>query len=316
MSKFTRRDVLKSIGIAGIAGALPTISAAKPRRALRIAHLTDIHVQPELRAGEGMAECLRHVNAHKDKPQMILTGGDLIMDAYDNSRERTKLQWDLFLKTLRDNNAIPVEHCLGNHDIWGWNKPKSGATGNEPDFGKKWALETLKLSKAYRSFDRGGWHFVVLDSVQPVGETGYFGRLDDEQFEWLAGDLAATKLPTLLISHIPILTATSLLDSKSEIRKDKYEVSTSEMLADCRRLVNLFGKHPHVKVALSGHIHLTDRVDYNGVSYLCNGAVSGSWWWGDRYETKPGYAILDLFNDGTFQNQYIPWGWKPAVNPS
>ena len=53
-------------------------------------------------------------------------------------------------------------------------------------------------------------------------------------------------------------------------------------------------------------MHLLDRVDYNGVAYLCNGAVSGNWWTSDTYQqTKAGYALIDLYDDGTVERTYL-----------
>jgi hypothetical protein len=69
-------------------------------------------------------------------------------------------------------------------------------------------------------------------------------------------------------------------------------------------LKNLFTHYPNIKLAISGHIHLLDRVEYNGVTYCCNGAVSGAWWGGKYHDTKPGYAIIDLYSDGRFTNTY------------
>ena len=86
----SRRDVLK--GAAGLAAAVlagsgslrPASGATSPpggrRRVLRIAHLTDIHVQPELHAGEGMAACLRHAQEHY-KPDLVINTGDAIFDS-------------------------------------------------------------------------------------------------------------------------------------------------------------------------------------------------------------------------------------------
>jgi len=80
-----------------------------------------------------------------------------------------------------------------------------------------------------------------------------------------------------------------------------------------RRATYLFLKHSNVKVCVSGHIHLVDRVDYNGVSYLCNGAISGNWWKGNFQETPPGYSLIDLFDDGTWRREYVKYGWTPDV---
>ncbi|MEX2092204.1 MAG: hypothetical protein WD971_05980, partial [Pirellulales bacterium] len=75
----------------------------------------------------------------------------------------------------------------------------------------------------------------------------------------------------------------------------------------------LFAKHPNVKLCISGHLHLLDRVDYNGVTYLCNGAVSGNWWGGRHKDCDEGYAVVDLYDDGTFEHEYVKYGWKAAI---
>jgi hypothetical protein len=84
------------------------------------------------------------------------------------------------------------------------------------------------------------------------------------------------------------------------------------MHVDARKLKDMFLEHSNVKACLSGHIHLVDRVDYLGVSYYCNGAVSGAWWDGDYQECAPGYALVDLYDDGSVENVYVTYGWKAA----
>ena len=93
------------------AAALPKFQEKEtPERVLRVAHLTDIHVQPERKAAEGMAKTLEIVNGLADKPDLILTGGDLIMDAFGQSKDRVKTQWDIFTRVMRESNKIPVRH--------------------------------------------------------------------------------------------------------------------------------------------------------------------------------------------------------------
>jgi len=303
----TRRTALKSLGaIAAIGpfGALPFLE--RPRKptmpradgtVLRIAHLTDVHVCPGNPSGPGLATCLRHVHALPEVPDLILNGGDAIGDAFKASAADTRGQWDLWNRVLRDECRLPIEHCLGNHDIW----------GGDPARGKQWALDSLGLSRRYRSFDRAGWHFVVLDSVSLQGDD-YIARLDEEQFEWLQQDLRSTdrQTPVLVLSHIPILSACALFDGDNE-KTGQWLLPTAWMHVDARRLKDLFGKHPNVKLCLSGHIHLRDRVDYAGVTYICDGAVSGKWWQGAYQECEPGYGLIDLQADGTFRYQYTTY---------
>lgn len=319
----SRREVLvggaaaAGLGLAEAFGGSEVVTAAmtqsgqikptKAKRSLRIAHLTDIHVQPEKKADEGMAHTLRQVNSLKDKPNLIITGGDQIMDAFGAGADRTKAQWDLYQKALKNDNDLPIEHCIGNHDVWSFKKREGAEAAKE---GKKWAMDELGLTKPYRSFDRAGWHFIVLDSTFPR-DAGYVARLDEEQFEWLADDLNKTpsKTPILIVSHIPIICFCAFFDGDNE-KSGNWQVPGAWMHIDARRIKDLFAKHPNVKAAISGHIHLIDRVDYNGVSYYCNGAVSGGWWGGSYQECKPGYGILDLYADGTVACDYLESGWK------
>lgn len=311
MENAISRRTFMSAGVA--AAAAPMLGSVSPvrKRALRIAHLTDIHVQPERNADKGMARCLEFVNGLSDKPDVIFTGGDLIMDAFGADYARTKLQWDMFLKVLADHNSIPVEHCIGNHDIW--NGP--GKTEeNEKLYGRQWACDVLGLSRTYRSFDRNGWHVVVIEGVEIQEGGGYKARLDEPQFEWLTEDLARTPktTPTLVLSHIPILSSTCYFLGDNE-KTGNWVVPGAWMHLDARRIKGLFAANPQVKVCIAGHMHLVDRVDYNGVTYFCDGAVSGGWWNGPNQEFAPGIALVDLYDDGSFDRTYVPWGWTPEL---
>jgi Icc protein len=326
--KITRRDALGYVGVTSLATAGLVAGPAKVvrseeelqaadtsgrrKRRLRLVHLTDIHVQPEKCAEKGMIQCLHHAQSLRDKPHLILTGGDSVMDVMDHDAARANVQREIWQRVLRNGCSLPVEPCIGNHDVWGWNKQESKTSGKEPLWGKKWAMDLLGLDQRYRSFDRAGWHFVVLDSVFPQG-SGYTARLDEAQFDWLAQDLAHTDrtTPVLLLSHIPILSAAAFLDGENEKTGD-WHLPGSLMHIDLRRIKDLFLKHANVKLCLSGHLHLVDRVDYNGVTYLCNGAVSGAWWDGDQQECDEGYGLVDLYDDGTFERQYVSYGWQPA----
>lgn len=322
LSGVSRREVLRVSGFLAAAGmlglsplqALASSSApasAARKRVLRFAHMTDIHVQPEKNAGQGLAACLDHIGqleAGAGKPDLIVSGGDLVMDSFDATESRTKTQWDLFTKTFADHAPVPVEHTLGNHDIWGQNKAKSKTTGSEPLWGKKWALDLLKLERPYRSFDRAGWHFVILDSVRP-GAGGYKTYLDEAQMDWLQKDLAANgkSKPVVVVSHVPVFSMSAIITG--DAKQAPAVAGDSLMHTDANKLHPLFAKHG-VKLALSGHIHRIDRTDYDGVSYICDGAVCGSWWDGPKSQCDEGYGVIDLFDDGTFDHRYVTYGWK------
>lgn len=230
------------------------------------------------------------------------------MDALAKPRNRVKIQFDLWKQIVeKEECSKPVLHVIGNHDIWGWaDKAKSGTTGDEPEYGKAWALDAFEIPRRYYSVHRNGWHLIVLDSTQYDGGA-YIAQIDDEQFEWLENDLKSTPptTPILIASHIPIISFCPLMfgarrpDDRT-LPQAAMEHQPCGLHIDARKLKDLFGKHPNIKLCLSGHIHLADRVDYLGITYLCNPAVSGGWWGGPFQEVQNGYTIVDLFEDGTF----------------
>lgn len=307
MGLLSRRDALAS-GAASL--LLPSLaSAAGRKRTLRVAHMTDFHCQPELGAATGTERAMRH--AMTQRPDLVLVGGDVVMDGFSQTEARTKLQWDLYRERERSILKAPIAHALGNHDVWGWNKAASGTTGDEPRWGKKWFLAEFGQEHPYRSFDQGAWHFVVLDTLLQTPD-GYNGFLDEEQMAWLKDDLAKTRKPTLVMSHIPLFSITPVATAYDPKTGD-WTVGGNMMTKNVDAIREVFAANPHVKIALSGHTHLLDRVDYAGVSYLCGGAVCGNWWKGPYGSFPPGYRILDLDDDGSFTEKYVPWGWHEAL---
>lgn len=304
-----RRDVVKRVSAGFAALSTPHLITAQPattpkRRSLRIAHLTDTHMQPIVGAAKGFARCLHHVQNLPDKPDLILNGGDAIMEAHGRGQDSVRRQWTLYNEVLHGENSLPILNCIGNHDIWCQQETKEAFVG-----GRQWAMDELRLSRRFYSLDQGGWHIIVLDSVQPKPDgSWYTAHLDEEQYDWLEADLKATpgQTPVLIVSHVPILAACVFFDGK-RFEGDHWNVPARWMHSDTVRLTNLFHRYPNVKAALSGHIHLTDRVDYNGVSYYCNGAVSGAWWFGKYHHTAAGYAVVDLYTDGSVENQYVEY---------
>jgi predicted MPP superfamily phosphohydrolase len=325
----TRRDFLVT-GAAGLslaAAAVPSLAAAAaPRtRRLRIAHLTDIHLQPELGAARGFAACLAHVQtqptavdrdvADNGTPNLIITGGDTIMDAFEADMARTKLQWELWRKLKADHCGLEVHSVVGNHDVWGWSRVKAGTTGTEPLYGKRWVCDEFGRDLSYTSFDRGGWHIVLLDSVFPH-EQSYIGRLDDAQWDWLERDLAAVDpaTPVIIFSHIPILSATPLaVAGPAKPETALINIPGGRIHVDGDRFLKLFTSRRNIKACASGHMHLVEQLDYQGVRYLCNGAVSAGWWKGLNRDTDFGYAVIDLFDDGTIERHYVPYGWTATT---
>ena len=327
----TRRDFLKTSGLglgglvtAGLLGGCASSPSAGARAAtsragsIRIAHLTDFHVQEPRGGDKGMAMCLRHVQSLKHKPQLILNTGDCVMDVLNHGRPHAEKLWRLWSRVLKAECSTPIEHCLGNHDIWGWVKERSKTTGNEKGWGKQWAMDVLGLSKPYHAFDCGAWRIVMLDSVQPASEGVWESRLDDAQFAWLESELAATTKPALIGSHVPILSPAVFLD-RGRIGGSTTQpaLAVRRCHLDVKRIGQLFVKHPNVKLCISGHLHQIDRADYRGVTYMTSPAVSGGWWAGNHVDVfGEMYTLLDLHADGTFDAEYVDYGWTVQPAPA
>ncbi|QXV64157.1 metallophosphoesterase [Mucilaginibacter sp. 21P] len=296
-----RRIALKSIGAGLLAPALAKAninSTAKP--VMRIAHITDVHLKDQFGAPAKFARCLHHLQKQTPKVDLILNGGDIVFDMNKEQLSTIDAQWKLYKGIIQNNCSLPVKYCLGNHDIW-WQEDKKDLSV----YGKQYAMAQLQLTKPYYSFIQNGWKFIILDSVHlDIDGTWYIGKLGDEQFNWLESELQQTdaKMPVLVMSHIPILTATNLIDDHVV---NKWVMLGGDMHTDTAKIISLFYKHPNVKLCLSGHIHLREKLVYNNITYICDGAVSGAWWEGNRRETLPGYGLIDLYADGSFKEKYI-----------
>src|SRR5207248_5013748 len=125
----SRRRVIQSGLLAGLGLAAGGISVSArgdqtdaksqaPGRSFRMAHLTDMHVEPGPRkAGEGWAAALKSLHSQLDRaPDLIVTGGDHVMDSFEHGAPDVAAMWDLYQGVLHDNTDIPVRSCIGNHD--------------------------------------------------------------------------------------------------------------------------------------------------------------------------------------------------------
>lgn len=274
------------------------------RKKFRIAHITDTHVKPEGPSGAHTSRCLEEIMAMKIKPDIIFHTGDVIMDALGTEKESVAAQWKLW-QELASKVTIPICYCIGNHDVWGIENAKEDTL-----YAKNWMLKELSMPGRYYSFEKNNWHFIFLDSVQLYNDKWYSGYLDEEQFEWLTAELQRIPpdSPVMIASHIPILSAGIFDWATGE--DQKWRVSGALMHGDSHKIQKLFRQHKNIKACISGHLHVLDTVQYDGISYLGCGAICGGWWNRDRYHaTKAGYAIIDIDEKGNFERQYINFEW-------
>ncbi len=308
-----RRKFIKAGSLLTAAAAIGTSSRviavddSEKISPLKVVFLSDVHVKPDAVAEAGMRKALKHVNALKQKPAFIINGGDSIMDAMAADKVKTQAQWDVWNKILSEENKLPIYHCIGNHDIWGW-QVKDETIKTDPLYEKSWVVQQHKMTHRFYSFDKNNWHFIVLDSTQE-NNGGYISRLDEEQFTWLENELKNTPTEKFIciVSHIPIISFCSAMFFDDMLPNGDWKLSRALLHTDARRIKKLFKQFSNIKVCLSGHIHLQDEVEYLGIKYYCNGAISGNWWKGAFQEFEPAYAIFYFYNDGTVAREMVQY---------
>ncbi len=312
-----KRATFLKTALATVAGSsfLPALAgdAGTSKKPLRVAHFTDIHLKPGIVPEAGMAQALRHLQKLKPGVSFIINGGDAIMDALAVDKQKALEQFGLFKTILQRENNLPVYHCIGNHDVWGWfikeNKPDQ-----DKSFGKAMVLEEFGMQRPYYSFTHGRWHFLVLDSTQLNPEGGYIARLDEAQLDWLRAELKQVPADKhiCIISHIPVLSICAGLFFNRTEKNGDLRIQRNLMHSDFLHLKKIFLEHPNIRACISGHIHLQDELEYLGIRYFCNGAVSGSWWGGPFQEFAPAYAVMEFYDDGTVRREMVDYGWKKA----
>jgi Icc protein len=256
----TRRRFIAAAGAASAAIAVApskALATGPPRRgAVRILHFTDAHVTPGVARSEALTKHALQLGLAY-RPDLVVQGGDAIMDALYASKADTAAQWAAHQRIYRGVRT-PVAHVVGNHDCW----TGPGSDG-DPLAGKVWTLREYGLQSGWYALRLGAWKLIVLDSIELTGGGGYVGRLGDEQTAWLRRELAATPRFTnvILVSHIPIQTALPFTDAGLRQADGSFRVPGGwGVHSDLPELNEILIDHPNVRLALSGHNHVRDDI--------------------------------------------------------
>ncbi|BDG61086.1 outer membrane protein assembly factor BamB family protein [Caldinitratiruptor microaerophilus] len=227
-------------GVARAEEGSPSPPPPPPPPELRVVHLTDTHWVAG-GANEGTRAVLAEVAALAPTPDLVIHGGDVTeMGRPQEYRE--------FLTAVAPL-GIPLEAVPGNHDArW-------------LDAGKRGFREAF--GQPYRSFDRGGVHFVLLDSTVEAETHGHF---DPSLLEWLEEDLrrVGPDRPVVVFFHHPVAyTPLSFTDSDDE-------------------LLSVLARY-NVRAVLTGHGHLHMAWERNGIPFFMTRAAD-----------ERGYKVLDF----------------------
>ncbi len=260
---------------------------------------TDIHIQPEKNATKGFLQAIDTIN--KLKPDFVITGGDLIMDALGQSYPRADSLYKLYVETSKKITS-PVYNTMGNHEIYGIYQ-NSGADPTHPEYGEK--MFERRLGKSYYDFNHKGWKFMVLNSVEDAKKNRYIGMIDSAQQAWIMATLKSTQpeMPIVLITHIPFITANTQIYQGSTIPND-----SSTVVSNAKEVIDMF-KGYNLKLVLQGHLHTVEDIYIDGIHFITGGAVCGKWWNGPNIGYEEGFVRIDVSGD-YFHWEYVDYGWE------
>jgi alkaline phosphatase len=142
----------------------------------------------------------------------------------------------------------PRYYVLGNHDVG--------------DLTKTEFLEIVGAETTSLSFDRGGYHFVILDAQfredgsDRGNEFWYMpGYVPPDLLAWLRDDLAATTLPTVVCVH-------QRLDLDYEVRHGGPEILNHREVRD------VLTADGDVIAVFQGHDHWGGYSEIDGIHYV------------------------------------------------
>ncbi len=303
MLTLSRRRFLELSASAGVAASLPA-QALPPRSGdFTFLFLTDTHLQPELHATEGCRMAFQKARTlHAD---FALQGGDHIFDGLAVPLTRSLPLFATYEET-QQQLGLKTYHTIGNHDVLGL-YPQSGMNPGDAGYGK--AYFEQHVGPLYQSFDHKGVHFIVLDSIAPTPERGYYGLIDPAQLAWLKADLAklAPAMPVIVSVHIPLVTAYTAYTKAPE----KPPAYNSLSVSNAWEVLPLFEGH-NVLGVLQGHTHVNERVEWRGVPYITSGAVSGNWWKGIHFGAPEGFTVCTV-SGGKLTTRYETYGFHADV---
>ena len=270
-----RRALLKHGTLVLAAASLNsrTMFASDEAPRLRVGLITDLHYADKGPAGtryyrETLARLEEAAKQfEQDKPAFVVELGDLI-DAADSVDVEQS-----YLKTInREFSAICKDrhYVLGNHCV---------DTLKKEEF-----LGGVEQEKSYYSFDRGGFHFVVLDSCfrsdgEPYGRKNFQwtdANIPAAELEWLEGDLKASDKPVMVFAH------------------QRLDVSNSHGVKNNADVRTIFESSRKVLAVFQGHSHQNDLKEIDGIHYCTLVAmVEGSG------AENNGYSVMEIEPNGT-----------------
>jgi hypothetical protein len=199
------------------------------------------------------------------RPDFVLVAGDLVRDALRVSETEARGYYDLAAREFAAF-SVPVWLAPGNHEIFGIETQLSHVDPSNPLFGR--AMYHRYFGPDYYSFNRGGVHFIALNSVDISG-TSYYGHVDSLQLAWLARDLSHVppQMPVVTFNHIPLVSALDALGGYTDgppaptLITVNGKTSLRHLVSNASAVLSVLRTRRHV-LAIGAHIHTGERITF------------------------------------------------------
>ncbi|MDE0816237.1 MAG: phosphodiesterase [Pirellulaceae bacterium] len=246
----------------------------------RIVQITDTHLSTNpseellgCRTQDSLKRVLRRIqDSYMDCDRMIVTG-DLVHeegpDAYHMVRE-ILTPWEDKLR------VIP-----GNHDM---------RDGMREAFGDR--INGCPSAVTFED-EVGAWQLIGLDTLL---DGAVEGDLTGPQWEWLENRLESSNQPTVLfMHHPPVFIGSEWVDKLG--------------LLSFIPFANLVERFEQIKLVVCGHVHQDYQTELFQATVVTTPSTSVQFKMNsDEFATEdlpPGFRILDLHDDGTFDMSVI-----------
>jgi len=285
--QINRRAILKAGTLCLTVGAIGVnigqhLFAEELEPVLRVGLITDLHHADKPPKGtrfyrESLGKLAEAAKQFTDeKVNFVVELGDII-----DAAESVEVELGYLSAVNREYSAISDDrhYVLGNHCV---------DTLTKAEF-----LAAVGQQKSYYSFDRNGYHFIVLDACfradgEPYGRHNFVWSdtsIPQVELDWLIADLKANDKPVIVFVH-------QRLDISGDLGVKNN--------ADVRAILESSGK---VLAVLQGHSHANELKDIGGIHYCTMVAmVEGSG------ADNSGYSVVSISADNTirisgFRNQ-------------
>jgi len=268
---------------------------------MKVIFFTDIHARTEWDTPEALRRAAEAIT--EQKADLVICGGDMITEGSQSSEVQAAPRWAAYRAMRNAIRPEPIE-VIGNHDLVGVSPFDASPPAEDP---RTQVRRQLDLTRTYRSLDRNGYHFILLDSIEvTTDKRQYRGFIGPEQMDWLRHDLAQveTHTPIVLVSHIPLLTEVSQIMSDIQ-----YPSPTDRCIVNSREVLDTFRDH-HLLVVLQGHLHINEYFRREHTTFITGGSICGEWWRGPWQGTPMGFGVLQLHPDRVEWN-YHTYEWIP-----